>query len=159
MKERGEYLVQQIDEPNDVYYSVENNTLGEAALVTIQEIGEENIPGFFISEPKGHGNSKKFRRGFNTTHKSKISACAKLKSLIESKRLTINSRPLISELKSFVAVGSSYQARPGDTDDLVMSLVLAIRMSMVLKKYDAGIDELLSDNFDDVVEPMPTLML
>jgi len=40
-----------------------------------------------------------------------------------------------------------------------MSLVLAVRMSMVLKKYDAGIDELLSDNFDDVVEPMPTLML
>ena len=159
MKEIGEYLVQQIDEPNDVYYSVENNTLGEAALVTIADIGEENIPGFFISEPKGHGNSKRFRRGFNTTHKSKISACAKLKSLIETKRLTINSRPLISELKSFVAVGSSYQARPGETDDLVMSLVLAIRMSMVLKKYDAGIDELLSDNFDDIVEPLPTLML
>ena len=159
LKEIGEYIVQCIDEPNNIYYSVENNTLGEAALVTIQDIGEENIPGFFLSEPKAHGNSKRFRKGFNTTHKSKISACAKLKALIETKRLKINSRNLISELKSFVAVGSSYQARPGETDDLVMSMVLAVRMSMLLKRYDAGIDELLRDDLDEIVEPMPTLLV
>ena len=159
MKEIGEYIVQCINEPNNIYYSVENNTLGEAALVTIQDIGEENIPGYFLSEPKAHGNAKRFRKGFNTTHKTKISACAKLKALIESKRLKINSRNLISELKAFVAVGSSYQARPGETDDLVMSMVLAVRMSMILKKYDAGIDELLKDDLDDIVEPMPTLMI
>ena len=58
-----------------------------------------------------------------------------------------------------MAVGSSYQARPGETDDLVMSMVLAVRMSMILKKYDAGIDELLKDDLDDIVEPMPTLMI
>jgi hypothetical protein len=29
---------------NSVYYSVENNTLGEAALISIADIGEENIP-------------------------------------------------------------------------------------------------------------------
>ena len=66
---------------------------------------------------------------------------------------------MISELKSFVAVGSSYQARPGETDDLVMSMVLAVRMSMLLKKYDAGIDELLRDDLDEIVEPMPTLLV
>ena len=38
--------------PNNIYYSVENNTLGEAALVPIQDIGEENISGYFLSEPK-----------------------------------------------------------------------------------------------------------
>ena len=58
-----------------------------------------------------------------------------------------------------MAVGSSYQARPGETDDLVMSLVLAVRMSMILKRYDAGIDELLKDDLDEIVEPMPTLMI
>ena len=47
MKEIGEYIVQCINEPNNIYYSVENNTLGEAALVTIQDIGEENIPDIF----------------------------------------------------------------------------------------------------------------
>ena len=40
-----------------------------------------------------------------------------------------------------------------------MSMVLAVRMSMILKRYDAGIDELLKDDLDDIVEPMPTLMI
>ena len=40
-----------------------------------------------------------------------------------------------------------------------MSMVLAVRMSMLLKKYDAGIDEFLRDDLDEIVEPMPTLML
>ena len=116
-----------------------------------QDIGEENIHGYFLSEPKkAHGNAKDLEKVLIQHSKSKISACAKLKSLIESKRLKINSRNLISELKAFVAVGSSYQARPGETDDLVMSLVLAVRMSMILKRYDAGIDELLKDDLDEI---------
>jgi hypothetical protein len=159
MREICKYLADVTGEPNDVYYSVENNTLGEAILVTIAEIGEENIPGIFLSEPKSHGNSRRFRRGFNTTHKSKLTACAKLKSLVESDRLKLYSKNLISELKAFVASGNSYAAKPGEKDDLVMSLILAIRMSNVLRNYDASIEERLKDNVDDIIEPMPFIML
>ena len=144
---------------NNIYYSLENNTLGEAALVSVAEIGEENIRGTFLSEPARVGTGRRYRKGFNTTNKPKITACAKLKSLIESKRMTIYSRPLISELKTFVAHGSSYAAKPGETDDLVMSVVLVIRMAQLLQSYDANLDTAMKDALDDFIEPMPFIML
>jgi hypothetical protein len=79
-----------------VYYSVENNSIGEAVLVSISDYGEENIYGMFLSEPARKGHVRKFRKGFNTTHKTKISACAKFKQLLESGQLKIKSKPLIS---------------------------------------------------------------
>jgi hypothetical protein len=53
-----------------VYYSVENNTLGEAALISINEYGEENIPGYFLSDNSVQGSSgRRIRKGFTTTNK------------------------------------------------------------------------------------------
>jgi hypothetical protein len=142
--------------PNtSIYYSVENNTIGEAALISINEIGEENIKGIFLSEPRHMGGGRRYRKGFNTTNKSKIAACAKLKNLVESRRLTICSRPLISELKTFVAHGASYAAKPGETDDLVMSLILIVRMAQMLQSFDSQLDSTMKDNLEDIVEPMP----
>lgn len=153
------YLAESVPVTN-IYYSVENNTLGEAALVSISEIGEDNIKGIFLSEPhKMGGGGTRFRKGFNTTNKSKISACAKLKNLIETKRMSIYSKNLISELKTFVANGSSYSAKPGETDDLVMSLILIVRMAQLLQSYDAQLDSAMRDTLDDIIEPMPFIML
>ena len=36
--------IQEESPDSEIYWSVENNTLGEAALVVIQEMGEDNIP-------------------------------------------------------------------------------------------------------------------
>jgi hypothetical protein len=144
---------------NNIYYSLENNTLGEAGLVSIGEIGEENIRGIFLSEPKVLGSARRYRKGFNTSNKPKLTACAKLKSLIESRRMTIHSRPLISELKTFVASGAGFAAKPGETDDLVMSLVLVVRMAQLLQSYDAKLDIQMRDNINDIIEPMPFIML
>jgi hypothetical protein len=139
---------------------VENNSVGEAALICINEIGEENIRGIFLSEPKGRSASgRRYRKGFNTTNKSKISACAKLKNLIESRRMQISSRSLISELKTFVAQAASYSAKPGETDDLVMSTILVVRMAMVLQSFDSQLDYTMKDSLDDIVEPMPFYIL
>ena len=158
LREITKYLAETVPTTN-IYYSLENNTLGEAALVTIAELGEENIKGTFLSEPKQMGGGgRRYRKGFNTSNRPKLTACAKLKSLIESKRMTIFSKPLITELKTFVAHGNSYAAKPGETDDLVMSLVLVIRMAMLLKEYDAKLDSEMSDNLDEVIEPMPFIM-
>ena len=103
--------------------------------------------------------SRRYRKGFNTTNKPKITACAKLKNLIETRRMTVNSRNLISELKTFVAHGSSYAAKPGETDDLVMSVVLVIRMAQLLQSYDARLDNVMKDTLDDIIEPMPFIMI
>ncbi len=120
----------------NIYWSVENNAIGEAALIVINDFGEENIPGMFVSEPMKKGHIRKFRKGFNTTHISKVSACAKLKTMIENDRMKINSKPLITELKGFVAAGSGFKAKPGETDDLVMASILTMRMITVLKAWD-----------------------
>jgi hypothetical protein len=129
-----------------IYYSVENNTLGESALVAINELGEETFPGLFLSEPIKKGHVRRFRKGFNTTHAAKISACAKLKQLVESRQLKINSKTLISELKTFVAQGITFKAKTGQHDDLVASLLLAIRMIMLLQDWDPTIYDKMRDH-------------
>jgi len=129
-----------------IYYSVENNSVGDAALVSINELGEETFPGLFLSEPIKKGHVRRFRKGFNTTHSAKISACSKLKQLIETKQFKIKSKSLISELKTFVAQGITFKAKTGQNDDLVSSILLAVRMIMLLQDWDPSIYEKMRDH-------------
>ena len=141
---------------NQIYWSVENNTVGESALVVIANLGEETFPGLFLSEPMRKGHVKKFRKGFNTTFGNKISTCAKIKYLIEEGKMTLNSRPLISELKTFIAAGTSFKAKAGQHDDLVAALLLIVRMSLVLAEWDPAVFELMrvsSELDSDAWEP------
>lgn len=142
---------------SNIYWSVENNSIGEAALLVISELGEEHIPGLFLSEPMRKGHVRKFRKGFNTTHGSKISACARLKTMIENDTLKINSKPLISELKNYVATGASYAAKLEMTDDLVSSMLLALRMIHVMKDWDPVIYDTFNqiEKLDEGDLPMP----
>jgi hypothetical protein len=144
----NKYIVECTNEPNSLYYSIENNSIGEAALVSLNEYGENNIPGVFISEPG------KKRKGFNTSNKSKLAACAKFKTLLESKKLTINSRSLISELKSFIAHGGSYAAKVGDQDDLIMATLLTVRVIQQLSSYHLDLDSYVRDH-EEFVAPLP----
>lgn len=141
---------------SSIYYSVENNAIGEAALVAIDEIGEESIPGLFLSEPIKKGHVRRFRKGFNTTNSSKINACAKLKHLVESKRFRIRSKPLISELKGYIAKGISFEAKVGLHDDLVSATLLVIRMALMLQEWDPAIyDKMREERDDEFLMPMP----
>ena len=142
---------------SNIYWSVENNSIGEAALIVIQDLGEENIPGLFLSEPMRKGHVRKFRKGFNTTHSTKVTACARMKTMIENDQLIINSKPFISELKGYVATGSSYQAKVGMTDDLVSSMLLSLRMIAVMKDWDPRIYNTFThaEKIDEEDMPMP----
>lgn len=142
---------------SSIYYSVENNSVGEAALVAINELGEETFPGLFLSEPIKKGHVRRFRKGFNTTHSAKINACAKLKQLIESKQLNLYSKSLISELKTYVASGITFKAKTGQHDDLVASLLLAMRMVLILQDWDPTIYEKMRDHsgMEEHDLPMP----
>lgn len=157
LKDIIQNIVEITEDPSTIYYSVENNSIGEAALISIAEYGEENIPGYFLSEG-GTGGNRRFRKGMNTTNKVKLSACAKLKHMVESGRLTVNSRNLVSELKNFVAIGAGYAAKPGETDDLVMSTLLVIRMLQILQTYHSELDTQMRDHTDTIVEPLPFIM-
>ena len=150
-------IVEETKEPKNLYYSLENNTIGEAALISLAEYGEENIPGTMLSEPKQMGATRRYRRGFNTTNKSKLAACSKFKNLLESGKLAIFSSNLISELKTFVASGGSYAAKIGETDDLVMASLLAVRMLQHLQSYHLDLDTHIRDH-SEILEPLPFIM-
>ena len=138
-----------------IYYSVENNTVGESALICISNIGEENFPGLFLSEPIRKGHVRKFRKGFNTTHKTKIAVCSQFKHMIETQKMKIHSKPLISELKNYVAHGVGYGAKRGESDDLVSATLLILRMSSILADWDPKIYEKMTDKITEDQMPMP----
>ena len=158
LKEVNQHIYDSIGTDADLYYSLENNTLGEAALVCVAEIGEENIRGYFLSESAASGNPRPYRKGFTTTNKSKIANCSKLKSWIETGKLKITSKMLLSELKNFVAAGTSFKAKVGETDDLVMAMLLVVRMMQLIQSFDPNVDETLR-TAEEFIEPLPFIMI
>lgn len=83
--------------------------------------------------------------------------------MIENNKITINSKALISELKSFVAAGSSFKAKAGESDDLIMAALLALRITNILKDWDPKIYNsfLQTENDEDAAErilPMPVFV-
>jgi len=156
IKEQGAY---------QIYWSVENNAIGEAALVVIRDTGEESFPGEMLHEPKKI-QGKKGRRGYHTTHKSKIETCLVLKRLVEQDKIKLKSKSLISELKNFVSTSNTFKAKPGGTDDLVMSLVLGLRMVDYISTFEDDVYNVVNsglgwedfnDDGDDYDQPMPLI--
>lgn len=147
----------------ELYWSLESNNLGEAALVVIRDTGEENFPGTFLHDPVKQAGAGRRRQGFVTTNRTKIEACSRLKSMVENKKLKVNSGALISEMKNFIHRGQTYEARPGTTDDLVSAMLLALRMVQFIALWDDNTGSAISssidsdDDEDDSTMPMPFL--
>jgi hypothetical protein len=142
---------------SELYWTVENNTLGEAALVVISQIGEDNFPGVFMSEPKK--KNKRFRRGYCTTNQTKLEACAQLKSLVEKQKLIISSKELTRQLSLYIVNGSSYSGKTGTHDDAVSSTLLCVRMLGVLMKMDETIDIQFKETIEDDEDYTPVFII
>lgn len=155
LKEITTKLSEITEDPTKIYWSIENNTIGEATLVAIRNIGEESIPGIFLSESVKLGNIRKFRKGFNTTNSSKLAACAKLKEWVEGNHLHLYSKKLIHELRNFISRENTYKAKSGETDDLVLALILIVRMMEQLKTYIPDLD---NDDKNEESIPLPFIM-
>lgn len=147
----------------EIYWSLESNSLGEAALVVIRDTGEEAFPGTFLHDPSRLLGAKQRRKGFVTTNKAKLEACSKLKEWIEADKLQIKSQNLLNELKNFVAKGNTYCARQGSHDDLTMSTILFIRMAVYISTWDDQTYDKVNSNItnmddDDYESPTPVLV-
>ena len=127
-------LPNQIGEP-DIYWTFENNSVGEAVNSCIQEIGIDNFQGYLINEPKIKGRSVS-RNGLTTTKKTKLQACSKLKHLIESDSMIVYSQAMIREMKYFESSGVGYEAKSGETDDLISTMLLVVRMMQIVSEWD-----------------------
>jgi hypothetical protein len=81
--------------------------------------------------------------------------------MVENGTLKINSRALISELKTYTAQGITFKAKSGSTDDLVSAMLLTMRVNHVLADWDYRVFEIMCQVNDDVEQwepPMPIYM-
>jgi hypothetical protein len=69
--------------------------------------------------------------------------------------MTVKSKPLMSELKTFVAHGVGFGAKSGEHDDLVSATLLIIRMAAVLSDWDPKIYEKMTERITEDQLPMP----
>ena len=151
-------LFDQGDDEPDIYWTVENNSIGEAAVIDIQHMGLENFPGRMINEPK-RTRTGRVRRGLTTTATSKKTACFTLKKLIEQDKLEIASECLLRELTDFIAKddrSTIFSAKDGCTDDLVSALLLIVRMIRMVSKYEDDLASVVKESLDeDLRAPLP----
>jgi hypothetical protein len=75
--------------------------------------------------------------------------------MIENHKMTIHSKPLISELKTYIASGLGFKAKSGEHDDLVSSTLLIMRMADVLADWDPQIYDKMSERLSEEQLPMP----
>jgi hypothetical protein len=64
----------------------------------------------------------------------------------------VNSKRLLHQVEVMLP-------KPGETDDLVMSSLLAVRMLMMLQTYHAELDTQMKDHGDNIIEPMPFISM
>ena len=127
-----------------VYFSVENNGVGEAIIALYEADEDPPDTAEFVSE------SGATRRGMTTTGKSKMKACLLIKEMVERNNITIKSSTLVGEMKHFVRKAGAYAAKPGSTDDLIMASVIAIRLLEEIASYDQdAYDKLYSQAYVD----------
>lgn len=138
----------------DIYWTIENNSIGEAVNIVIREIGEENIGGQFMSQPKSAGGSIR-RKGYAMSNKLKIEACSRLKTLIEKNKIHINSRALVTQLKNFVARGASYAAKGSEHDDLVMACLLIVKLLERVMSFEDILREEFQESVDESEVRLP----
>ena len=72
----------------------------------------------------GGFSGKKAQLGVRTTKSLKKIGCSNLKTLIEDDKLIVCDFDTIAELSSFIGKGQTWAGEDGNTDDLVMCLVL-----------------------------------
>lgn len=134
-----------------LFWSVENNSIGEAAVLEIQRFGVERFPGTLINEPR-RTRTGRIRKGLNTTRNTKKTACFHLQKLAETFRLEVASVDLHKQLSDFIKQGQDdgvYKAKTGTKDDLVSSLLIIVRMIDIVSKFDDRAAEVLSETLDD----------
>ena len=117
---------------NEANILVEVNDIGEqVATIIFEEYEYENM---LLTENNGRegkrllsgvaGFSGKADRGIRTTKSVKSIGCSMIKLLVEQNQLIINDFETIREMSTFSQKGTSYEAEPGNHDDLMMCLVL-----------------------------------
>jgi len=139
-----------------IYYTVEANSIGMGVTQLLRNTTDKILDKAEMVSIGKHD-------GILTTNKTKMKGCTRMKDLIESDRMKINSKFLISELKFFIKKGASFAAETGKTDDLVMGVVLFCNMIEELAQWEADVYdtlnsvELIGELDDSEFDPLPVI--
>ena len=114
---------------NTAYVLVDINDIGgQVADVLHHDLEYPNIFQTSVlgrsGQTLGGGFGKGSQLGIRTTKEIKRKGCSNCKDLIEGDKLLIWDLDTITEMTSYVAKGSSYEAEEGYHDDLMTTLIL-----------------------------------
>lgn len=113
-----------------VYFSVENNGVGEGIISLFEADEGQPMNSQFVSE------SGKDKRGFYTSARSKMKACVNFKEMFEKNNIHICSKILLAELKTFTRQRGSYDHLPGSTSDCISATLIVMRLIEEIATYD-----------------------
>jgi len=123
------HLCTMASEYNNALLVIENNSLGIGVLSRIEEIGYNNI---YYSVRATHEYVDQATAeaiggvaGFTMSMKTRPLVIAKFEEFVRNKLITINSRRLANEVKTFVWHNGRPQAMRGYNDDLVIASCIA----------------------------------
>lgn len=144
-----------------LFWTVENNTIGEAAVLEIQHIGLDKFPGTLINEPRR--TRGKIKRGMTTTKQTKKTACFHMQKLMETFRLEVASDDLMRQLTDFIKTGTEdgvYRAKNGCKDDLVSATLLVVRMIDIVARFEENTAMVIHETLEEegVYQPLGFLM-
>ena len=146
-KEFGHLLVGVATEYNEAMLVIENANIGWA---TIQVAIDRAYPNLYYSQ-KSEGNAEsyfdkyqdhsKMVAGFTMSSRTRPMVIGKFQEYIGDKGVTIQSKRLVEEMKTFIWRNGRAEAQTGYNDDLVMSFGIAMYIRDTALKYrQRGID-------------------
>jgi hypothetical protein len=146
-KEYGHLLVGIASEYNEALLVIENANIGWA---TIQAAIDRNYPNLYYS-PKTESNvdsyfdkyqdHSRMTAGFTMSSRTRPMVVGKFQEYISDKGVTIQSKRLVEEMKTFIWRNGRPEAQQGYNDDLVMAFGIAMYIRDTALKYrQRGID-------------------
>ena len=147
-KEYGHLLVGLATEYNEAMLVIENANIGWA---TIQVALDRQYPNLYYSQKSDSPNANsyfdkyqdhsKMVAGFTMSSRTRPMVIGKFQEYIGDKGVTIQSKRLIEEMKTFIWKNNRAEAQSGYNDDLVMSFGIAMYIrDTALKLRQQGID-------------------
>ena len=147
-KEYGHLLVGLASEYNEAMLVIENANIGWA---TIQVAIDRNYPNLYYSQKSDSPNANsyfdkyqdhsKMVPGFTMSSRTRPMVIGKFQEYISDKGVTIQSKRLVEEMKTFIWKNNRAEAQSGYNDDLVMSFGIAMYIrDTALRLRQRGLD-------------------
>jgi len=162
-KEFGHLLVGIATEYNEALLVPENASIGWSTIQTIIDRGYTNL---YYSPKSGevradsyfdrYMDTSKMVPGFTNSSRTRPMLISKFQEYLGDKGVTIQSKRLMEEMKTFIWKNGRPEAQQGYNDDLVMSFGIAMYMRDTAFKYKQQGSDLTKSMLNNIVTNKPS---